>query len=138
MTRRILAAVLTAAVMVASPAAAQTLGQGSDADIPWIRLGAALILCLGLAAGAVFALNRRLGGGRPVEDALAEALQRWSGRASAPRPAPRFERIETRRLTPQVVASAFDCDGRRFLVLASAQGQIELVSLDADEPGGET
>ena len=44
--------------------------------------------------------------------------------------APRLTDIETRRLSPQVSVSVFKCDGRDFMVVASVQGQIELVGLD--------
>ena len=118
--------------LVASPLHAQTLGQGGETDIPWLRLSAALLLCLGLAAGGAFALHRRLGG-RPFGSMNlfgADLLKRLGSSAGERRA--RLTDIETRRLSTQVTVSVFKCDGRDFLVAASAQGQIVLVSLDED------
>lgn len=122
--------------LVASPLHAQTLGQGGDTDIPWLRLTAALLLCLGLAAGGAVALHRRLGG-RPLGPVTlpgAGLLKRLGSSAGERRA--RLTDIETRRLSTQVTVSVFKCDGRDFLVAASAQGQIVLVSLD-DEAGSD-
>jgi hypothetical protein len=119
----------------AAPALAQTLGKGADADIPWLRLGAALLLCLGLAIGAAWAVNLRLNGtGLSLKGRLASLLPSLTniGRGGS---APRLSEIETRRLSPQVTVSVFRCDGRSFMVTASSQGQLVLVSLD--EPSGE-
>lgn len=135
MSRR--AVILSTAVLwtlAASAAAAQTLGQGDDTDIPWLRLIAALLLCLGLAAGAAFALDRRLKGGSGLDGLrLTGLLQRFRLPAAEPRRA-RLTDIETRRVSTQVTVSVFKCDGRDFLVAASAQGQLVLVSLDAEAP----
>jgi len=118
----------------AGPAAAQTLGQGDSTDIPWLRLAAALILCLGLAAGAALALRRRLGlGGVPAPDAWRRLLAELGVRAPTA-PAPRLTDIETRRLSPQVAVSTFRCDGRGYMVVASQQGQLVLVSLEPESP----
>lgn len=116
-----------------APAAAQTLGQGESTDIPWLRLTAALLLCLGLAAGAAFAIHRRLGGGSVggVPASVRAMLERLIPEA-AERPAPRLTAIETRRLSPQVSVSVFTCDGRDFLVASTAQGQVVLVRLNED------
>ncbi len=132
----ILLSVCAGAVLASGPALAQTLGKGGGADIPWLRLGAALLLCLGLAIGAAFALHHRLGGstGGPRLARLARlapGLESLGGAGSARR----LSDIETRRLSPQVTVSVFRCDGRSYMVAASAQGQLELVSLD--EPRGD-
>lgn len=133
--RRVIAAAALSPALLAAPACAQTLGQGADTDIPWVRLIAALLLCIGLAAGAAFALNRRLNGGAGLPDkaVLADLMARL-------RPAPvvgerraRLTDIETRRVSTQVSVSVFKCDGRDFLVAASVQGQLVLVSLDEDK-----
>lgn len=125
------AAAALAALGLAAPAAAQTLGQGADTDVPWLRLAAALLLCLGLAAGAAFALHRRLNGGSGLPDltALTARLNAVGVAGGKPRPA-RLTDIETRRVSTQVTVSVFKCDGRDFLVAASAQGQLTLVSLE--------
>ncbi|HYC68862.1 hypothetical protein [Brevundimonas sp.] len=119
------------AALASTSAVAQTLGKGADTDIPWLRLGAALLLCIGLAVGAAYALNRRLNGaggplGRPDLTKLLSTLVAPGGAGSAPR----LSDIETRRLSTQVTVSVFRCDGRSFMVTASAQGHLVLVSLD--------
>lgn len=122
-------ACLLIGLSAASPALAQTLGQGSEVDIPWIRLTAALLLCLGLAGGAIWALNRRLkgsGAGLPG----AEWLKRLRVKASDTAASPRLSDIETIRPSPHVTVSVFKCDGRSFMVATTLQGQITLVSLD--------
>lgn len=122
--------------LAAAPAAAQTLGQGETIDIPWLRLTAALLLCLGLAAGAAFAVHRRLGGGLAggAPTSVRAMLERLIPEVGE-RPAPRLTAIETRRLSPQVSVSVFTCDGRNFLVASTAQGQVVLVRLDEDGGG---
>lgn len=128
---------LAAALATAAPASAQTLGHGADTDIPWLRLTAALLLCLGLAYGGALALRKRLGvGGAPSVPALEKLMQGWLS-ASPDRSPPRLTEIETRRLSPQVTVSVFRCDGRSFMVTATAQGQLVLVSLD-DAPSDGT
>ena len=118
--------------LVASPLHAQTLGQGGDTDIPWLRLSAALLLCLGLAVGGAFALHRRLGGRPlgPMNLPGSDFLKKLGSSAGERRA--RLTDIETRRLSTQVTVSVFKCDGRDFLVAASVQGQIVLVSLDEE------
>jgi len=125
------------ATMASTSAVAQTLGKGADTDIPWLRLVAALLLCIGLAVGAAYALNRRLNGaggplGRPGLTQMLSTLVAPGGAASPPR----LSDIETRRLSTQVTVSVFRCDGRSFMVTASAQGHLVLVSLD-ETPGEE-
>ena len=125
---------LSVALLAASPALAQSLGQGSEVDIPWIRLTAALILCLGLAYGAVWALNRRLknpNAGLPTLD----WLQRLRPGSAAPPKAARLTEIETIRPSPSVTVSVFKCDGRSFMVATTLQGQVTLVSLNAEDEG---
>lgn len=120
-----------------APAAAQTLGQGADTDVPWLRLSAALLLCLGLAVGAAVALHRRLNGGAGLPDLDLKALSaKLSGAAPGTRGRlPRLTDIETRRLSTHATVSVFKCDGRSFMVATSPQGQLVLVSLDdAEEP----
>jgi hypothetical protein len=130
-----IAVLASCGLLASTPALAQTLGQGADTDIPWLRLGAALILCLGLAAGAAFALNRRLNGGNETA-ALSRLLERLGRPASAATP-PRLTGIETRRLSAQVTVSVFKCDGRDFMVASSLQGRLVLVSLDGEDAGAD-
>lgn len=120
----------------AGPALAQTLGQGTDTDIPWIRLTAALILCVGLAVGGALALNHRLNGGPALTGGWRRILEQLGSPASGPSTA-RLTDIETRRLSPQVTVSVFRCDGRSFMVTTSLQGQMVLVSLDDAGDAGE-
>lgn len=128
-------AVISAAVVhlvSAGPVLAQSLGQGDDTDIPWIRLTAALILCIGLAVGAVLALHRRLNGGPTLPPGGWTRILEQIGRPAATPSAARLTDIETRRLSPQVTVSVFKCDRRSYMVTTSLQGQIVLVSLDDD------
>jgi hypothetical protein len=125
------AVILAPAALLASAgtALAQTLGQGTDTDIPWIRLTAALILCVGLAVGGALALHRRMNGGPALPGGWRRILEQIGRPVSGPS-AGRLTDIETRRLSPQVTVSVFRCDGRSFMVTTSVQGQIVLVSLD--------
>lgn len=136
MTVRLVPALLL--LSTAAPAAAQTLGQGDSVNIPWFRLTAALILCVGLAAGAALALRRRLGQGGPAAPAVgwSRLLAELAVRGAAAGP-PRLTDIETRRLSPQVTVSVFRCDGRSYMVAASHQGQLVLVNLDPGPSGAE-
>jgi hypothetical protein len=135
MTRRAVIAAPVVLLASAGPVLAQTLGQGTDTDIPWVRLTAALILCVGLAVGAAFALNRRLNGGPALPGGWRRILEQMGRPVSGPSSA-RLTDIETRRLSPQVTVSVFKCDGRSFMVTTSVQGQIVLVSLDDDGDAG--
>ncbi|GLK50152.1 hypothetical protein GCM10017620_31260 [Brevundimonas intermedia] len=122
----------------ASPALAQTLGQGASDEVPWVRVAAALLLCLGLAVGAAFAIRRRATGAAPRLDDL--NLSAWVRRVTSSATggaATRLTGVETRRLSPQVSVSVFKCDGRSFMVAASLQGQLVLVALDGDGDGEE-
>lgn len=132
MIRRLVIAAPVALLASAGPVLAQTLGQGTDTDIPWIRLTAALILCIGLAIGAAFALNRRLNGGPSLPSGGWKRVLEQIARPASTATAARLTDIETRRLSPQVTVSVFKCDGRSYMVTASLQGQIVLVSLDGD------
>jgi flagellar biogenesis protein FliO len=92
--------------LVAAPALAQRIGQGTGTEVPVWRVLGALALCLGLALAAAFVLRRRLGGPLPLA----------MGRAR------RLQLVETVRLGPQVHLCLVSCDGTEFLVAASAQG----------------
>ncbi len=135
MIGRTVIAVPVALLASAGPVLAQTLGQGTDTDIPWIRLTAALILCVGLAVGAAFALNRRLNGGPALPSGGWKQVLEQIVRPASTSTTARLTDIETRRLSPQVTVSVFKVDGRNYMVTASLQGQIVLVSLDGDGDG---
>ena len=123
---------LVAFMAVPSQVLARTLGQGSDADIPWVRLTAALLLCLALAAGAAWALSRRLEkSGASLHSPFLEKLQRLTPGAVTPRPIRRFTDVDTIHPSAGLTVSVFKCDGHSFMATATAQGQIVLVSLDA-------
>lgn len=118
----------------AAPALAQTLGQGREDSVPWLRLFAALLLCVVLAVGAALALRQRLG----VSGAV--ALPRWGVvRRLLQTPAATVENrltdVETRRLSPGLTASTFLCAGRRFVVIATVQGQLRVVEMDGVDQG---
>ena len=100
------------------PALAQRLGQGSDDGISMWRVVAVLVLCLGLAVFAAYALRARMGGG---------------GMAflSGTRPSRRMQLVETLRLSHQIDLCIVECDGQRMLVAASAQGATLLKELPA-------
>lgn len=120
----LLAATVVSGVLAAAPATAQTLGQGQDASIPWLRLTLALAVCLALAVGAVLIQRRRLGQPMPSLQSLLRGV------APAGSAEPRVTAVETRRLAGNVTVSVFKCDGRDYLVAASTQGQLVMVSLD--------
>lgn len=129
MTRGRVFACLAAGLLAARPAVAQTLGGGEDSDFPWLRLFAALTLCLVLAVAAVMVQRRRLG--RPAVSIPEFWLKlRATGVADA-----RITALETRRLSAQVTVSVFTCDGRDFMVACSSQGRLLLVDLDAPRTG---
>jgi flagellar biogenesis protein FliO len=100
------------------PALAQRLGQGADDGISMWRVVAVLILCLGLAVFAAYALRARMGGG---------GMPFLSG----PRPGRRMMLVETLRLSHQIDLCIVNCDGQQMLVAASAQGATLLKELPA-------
>jgi flagellar biogenesis protein FliO len=108
---------------LAGPAAAQRLGAATSVDVPWLRVIGALVLCLGLAVAAAFALRSRLKGGVP------------SLLAKTPR---RLQLVENLRLSHQVDLCLVVCDERRMLVASSPHGAVLLARLDggveADAP----
>jgi len=97
---------------VASSAWAQTLGQGGGTNLPWWRVIGALILCLGLAIGAAFALKTRLRGAGPVFSSAKRRLQL----------------VETLRLSHQVDICLLTCDDQTLVVAATPQGAVFLNS----------
>lgn len=121
------------ALAAAGPALTQSIGQGTNEAVPWLRLGAALLLCIGLAVGAAFAVRYRMGGAPRRFDGL--NLKVWlKGLSSAAigKSEGRLTDVETCQLSPQVSVSTFKCDGQSFMVATSSQGHLVLVSLEAD------
>jgi flagellar biogenesis protein FliO len=92
--------------LVAAPAFAQRIGQGTGTEVPIWRVLGALALCLGLAVAAAYLLRRRLGGSMPL------AMGRMR----------RLQLVETLRLGHHVHICLVSCDGAEFLIAASAQG----------------
>jgi len=131
--RSICIGIATCLAALAGAASAQTLGQGDEAGVPWFRLVAALTLCLGLAAGAVFVLRHRMAVGPAWRFDPASIFEITRTAAGARR----VTDVETRRLSPQVTLSVFKCDGRSYMVASSVQGQLVLVCLDTDAEDGE-
>lgn len=106
---RLWIAVIVWSVAFPSFALAQRLGQGSDVQVPWWRLIATLILCIGLAVGGAYALKARLRG--------APALNNG---------ARRLELVETLRLSHQIDICLLKCGDRALIVAATPQGLVEL------------
>lgn len=130
---RLAAAIALAGLLAlaAQPALAQTLGQGTSSDIPWLRLTGALILCLSLAVAGAYALRTRMGGGAALPPVLARLKLPIAG-LTLPEAAPRrLQLVETIRLSHQVDVCLIRCDDRQILVAASPQG---VVVLDRPEP----
>lgn len=101
-----------AAVMlwaVAAQARGQTLGQGASDDISLWRVLGALVLCLGLAVGAAYALRGRLRGGALPAFGTSDR---------------RLRLVESVRLSHQTDICLMRRDGEEFLVAATAQGLV--------------
>lgn len=99
-------AALCGGIFAAAPAAAQTLGQGSDVEISIWRIVAAFVLCALLAVAGAFLLKARQGSVRLVS--LIAKQDR------------RLRLIETLRLGHQADLCIVECDGRQLLIAASA------------------
>ena len=111
------------------PAFAQTLGHGSNLDVSYGRVVAALLLCIALAAGAALALRHRLGAG--AKKPLGTDRLTW---ASGGRRVPRhIELLDRLRVSPQLEVCLLRCEGRRYLIASSSAGT---VLLDKDWPAG--
>lgn len=120
--RIVLAGGVAAAVWPAT-ALAQTLGQGQGgADISWWRVIGALVLCLGLAVGAAFALRTRLRGG------IGSLLTTNS----------RLTLIETVRVNQTLDICAVRFDGREFVIAATPHTVTVLEARDAPPPPATT
>ena len=107
---------------VASPALAQTLGQGQGVEIPWWRVLGALVFCLGLALVAAVLIKRRLGGGPALFSA-------------APR---RIKLVESLRLSHQIDLCVIHYDDQELLVAAGANGAALLSTKPKPDTPAET
>lgn len=99
-------------------AAAATQGSGhigiADAPgIPWLRIMFALLFCIALAVGAIFAV--RTYQSRGFSTGLLTRLRQVSG-------APEIEIVETRRASMQGHICLFHCRGSAYLVAITAGG----------------
>lgn len=88
---------------------AQSLGHADDVGVPWWRVAGALILCLGLAVGAAYALRSRLGGG---------------GRRLFEVGPRKLRLVETLRLSHQVDVCLVQCDQGQVLIAATPHGAV--------------
>jgi flagellar biogenesis protein FliO len=113
MIRRRLAAIIAGSacggsLAIATQALAQTLGQGTGAEVTWWRVAGALALCLALAVGGAFALRTRMRGTMPIFSAGRRQLQL----------------VETLRLSHQVDVCLFTCNDRQFIIAATPHGAV--------------
>ncbi len=108
---RALAWGLFVALLDASPAFGQTLGQAPDDTISIWRVAFALLLCLGLAVAGAYAIKARLGMASPL------ALFSFAGERTR-----RLQLIESLRLTQKSDLCLVRCDGRELLFLTSDHG----------------
>lgn len=94
--------------LASAPALAQTLGQAPDDGVSFWRVAGALLLCIALGVGAIFALRMRGGRVSPLP-----ALIRRERR---------LQLIEVLRLGQHVDLCLVSCDDRTLLLAASAHG----------------
>ena len=95
-------------------AAAQKLGGAAEADVSWLRVAAALLLCLGLAVAAAVVLRVRLRGPLIFKT----------------HPAKQLRLIETLRLSHQVDICLVGYDDKQVLLASTSQGAL-LISVNA-------
>ncbi len=117
----ILAGVLL--VCADTPAFAQKLGQAPDDGISFVRVLAALLLCLAIAVAAAIFLQKRAGLGLT----LPSLIKRHA----------RLKLVESLRVSPQVNVCIVTCDGRELLLEVSPQGASILAPLAARNTGDE-
>lgn len=125
------AAVLAALFASVSPANgfAQTLA-GSDLGPSWWRVLGALAICVLVALLAAFALKALTTGGLRLPRAGSwRSTLRFHPRERRLRP------IESVRLSPNLEVCLFQCDGREYLMAATASGVLLLREEEA-RPGG--
>lgn len=93
----------------AGAALAQTLGRGGGGEVSIWRVLGSLVVCLGLAIGAAYALRTRF---RGVAAPMFGAQER------------RLSLIETVRLSHQVDVCLMRCDDDHFVVASTPQGLV--------------
>jgi flagellar biogenesis protein FliO len=93
----------------AGPVLAQKLGQGGGDEISIWRVLGSLVVCLGLAIGAAYALRTRFRGGVPPVFGAQER---------------RLKLVETVRLSHQADVCLMRCDEGDFIVASTPQGLI--------------
>lgn len=107
------------------PAHAQRLGGGAGPEISFVRIAAALALCLGAAVALALLISRR-------------GLPKGLGGLAKLRGAGRIVVLESRRVSSHAEVCLVRCDGRDYL-LASGSGVLRVLSETAAKPGaGET
>jgi flagellar biogenesis protein FliO len=99
-------AVILAASMHHAPASAQQLAQGDGVEISVWRVIVSLLFCIALAAGAIFALRRKL-----PHNSLFKRTD-----------AQRLKLVEQISLGPQRGVYLIDLDGEEYLALLTQQG----------------
>lgn len=83
------------------------IGIADPPQIPWLRIGFALLFCLAIGIGAIFALRRYSPGGLPY--VLKSRIGRFSHKAN-------IEIIETRRASVHGHICLFHYRGNAYLV----------------------
>lgn len=94
-------------------ASAQTLGGGSDFELPLLRLGLGLALCTIVAFAAALALRRFMAGG---------GLAQLKGLGLTHAPQRHVRVLESHRLSPHADICVFSCRDRTYTVIVSAAG----------------
>jgi flagellar biogenesis protein FliO len=95
-------------LLASTPVLAQKLGQAPDDGISFMRVFAALLLCLAVVVGAAFFLRNRAG--------LSQLVPLLVKRNS------RLRLVESVRLSQHVTLCIVQCDGEDVLLEVSQQG----------------
>lgn len=119
---------LLIAFMLPGAAAAQTLGQGGEIELPLLRLAIGLFLCSIVAIFAAVAMKRFMRGGLSLKGA--------GGRALFNLPARKVQVLETQRLSPHADICVITCESRQYVVVVSP-GAATILREDA-APANET
>ncbi|WP_425999046.1 hypothetical protein [Caulobacter sp. DWR1-3-2b1] len=117
----------------AGPAFGGVLGGAAPSDVPWLRLAAALILCLLLALAGALILRKRLGAGASAPIKLKDLLASLGVVTPLAPPQRRLRLVETVRLSHNIDICVMQLDDRDILVAATAQGVVQLVPTAASE-----
>jgi len=134
--RTVIGGSITAGLLAAGPALAQTLGQGEPQPIAWWRIAAALLLCVLLAGVAAVALHLRMTGRLPSLKGgklNLPALRNGSiGRLFGAPAERRLRSVETIRVSPYADVCLFTCDGKTYLVAATPHGVTVIERTDGE------